>query len=141
MYGLLRKLPASHHFMATIFSMLIETGDPPASWSSSRIFLIYKANSTDNPSDFRMISLTGTCIIGKLYHQIQADRMTKYLVDSGVIDSRLQKAFLKVINGCIEHTQVMHEVLAHARVNRKTVHITYFNLTDAFGSVDHALIY
>ncbi len=53
----------------------------------------------------------------------------------------MQKAFLQGINGCIEHTQIMHEILAHARNNNKTCHVTYFDLADAFGSVEHELIY
>ncbi len=35
----------------------------------------------------------------------------------------------------------MHEILAHAKNNNKTCHVTYFDLADAFGSVEHDLIY
>ncbi len=139
LYGILRKLPATHHFMGTMFSKLILSGDPPASWSSSRISLIYKANDTNDPGNFRMISLT--CAVGKLYHQIMANRTGSFLIENNVIDPSMQKAFLQGINGCIEHTQIMHEILAHARNNNKTCHVTYFDLADAFGSVEHELIY
>ncbi len=139
LYGIMRKLPATHHFMSTLFSKLLVTGDPPESWSNSRISLIHKANDTDIPSNFRMISLT--CAVGKVYHQIMANRTATFLIDNNVIDPAMQKAFLQGINGCIEHTQVMQEILAHARNSNKTCHITYFDLADAFGSVEHDLIY
>ncbi len=125
--------------MGTLFSKLIIAGDPPESWSNSRISLIYKANDTDDPGNFRMISLT--CVVGKVYHQIMANRTASFLIDNSIIDPSMQKAFLQGINGCIEHTQIMHEILAHAKNNSKTCHVTYFDLADAFGSVEHELIY
>ena len=38
------------------------------------------------------------------------------------------------------HIQVVQEVIAHAKANKKTAHITWFDLEDAFGSVSHSLI-
>ena len=52
----------------------------------------------------------------------------------------MQKAFLPGINGCIEHNLAMEEVIKNARKNRKTAHISFFDLEDAFGSVPHTLI-
>jgi len=86
-----------------------------------------------------MIALTS--VVAKLYHQIMAERMTDYLVRANIIDSTTQKAFLRGINGCIEHTQCMQEILAYARNRSRTVHVTFFDLTDAFGSVEHDLIF
>ena len=45
-----------------------------------------------------------------------------------------------MINGCSEHNFLLHEIIAHARANKRTVHETFFDLTDAFGSVSHDLI-
>ena len=52
----------------------------------------------------------------------------------------MQKAFLLGINGCIEHNAAMEEVIKSARKNKKTAHISFFDLEDAFGSVPHSLI-
>ncbi len=70
-----------------------------------------------------------------------ANRTATFLISNNIIDPSLQKAFLQGINGCIEHTQIMHEILSHARNNNRTCNITYFDLADAFGSVEHELIY
>ena len=43
-------------------------------------------------------------------------------------------------NGCIEHNQVVHEIIRHAKNKNRTVHFTWFDLEDAFGSVPHDLI-
>merc|ERR1712020_607081 len=85
-----------------------------------------------------MIALTST--IGKLYHLILAKRTAEYLTMNNLIDSTLQKAFIPSINGCIEHNICMEEVIKHAKSNRRTVHITFFDLEDAFGKVPHNLI-
>ena len=139
MYGIFRKLPATHRFLATLFSKLLVTGDPPSSWSKSEVTLIYKAGDTDKPENFRMISLT-SCV-GKLFHQILSDRIANYFLRNKLIDPETQKAFLKGINGCMEHTFVMNELLANARNKKRTFHATFFDLADAFGSVEHNLIH
>ena len=139
MYGIFRKLPATHRFLAKLFSKLLVTGDPPRSWSKSEVTLIHKAGDTDKPENFRMISLT-SCV-GKLFHQILSDRIANYFLRNKLIDPETQKAFLKGINGCMEHTFVMNELLANARNKKRTLHATFFDLADAFGSVEHNLIH
>ncbi len=43
-------------------------------------------------------------------------------------------------NGEIKHNILLHEILSHAKVNNKTVQVSFFDLDDAFGSVSHELI-
>ena len=62
------------------------------------------------------------------------------LIVNLLFDTTAQKAFVEGINGCVEHIQVVQEIIQHARLNKKTVHITWFDLADAFGSVSHELI-
>ena len=139
MYGILQKLPSSHHFLATLFSKLLHSADPPVEWSSSVVTLIHKNGSTDDPKNFRMIALT-SCI-GKLHHQILAERIEEFAIQNGLINPEMQKAFLKGISGCIENNQVLHELVRDAKGRSKTIHITFFDLQDAFGSIEHELIH
>ena len=44
------------------------------------------------------------------------------------------------INGCIEHNVVMEEIIKDAKHNKRTTHIIFFDLEDAFGSVPYSLI-
>ena len=85
-----------------------------------------------------MISLTLN--IGKLYHSLEAQRTINYMVSNKYLDPIAQKAYIEGINGCIEHVTVVQEVIEDAKHNKKTVHITWFDLEDAFGSVSHMLI-
>ena len=52
----------------------------------------------------------------------------------------MQKAFIPGINGCIEHNVIMEEAIKQARVGKKTLHATLFDVEDAFSSVPHTLI-
>ena len=85
-----------------------------------------------------MIALTS--IIGKIFHQIMSDRILDYMIGNGYLNPAVQKAFIKNINGTVEHNQLLQEVISHARRNKKTCHITFFDLKDAFGSISHSLI-
>lgn len=137
-YGFLAKMPTTHHFLATMFTKIRDNSDAPPVWGSSRIILLHKGGKTDDPSLFRMISLTAN--VGKLYHSLESARTLNFMIDNKYLDPSAQKAYLEGINGCVEHTQVVQEVIHHARTNHKTAHITWFDLTDAFGSVSHMLI-
>lgn len=82
---------------------------PPSSWAESSIKLLHKKGDTDTPSNFRMIALA-SCT-GKLFHQLIADRLHDFIVNNNIVNTKLQKAFLKGKNGCVEHNQVLHEII------------------------------
>ena len=69
-----------------------------------------------------------------------SERTSSYLTSNGLLDPETQKAFHRGINGCAEHTMVMSEITAHSKASKWTAHITFFDLVDAFGSVEHPLI-
>ena len=123
-YGLLKLLPTTHHFMATLFNKVLESETPPSSWAESNVFLLHKKGDTSVSANFRMIALS-SCT-GKITNDL--------------VNTEFQKAFLKGKNGCVEHNQVLHEIISHSQANNRTVHITWFDLEDAFGSVSHDLI-
>jgi hypothetical protein len=73
-YGILLKLQSSHHLLATLFNKVLESGQPPPSWSESLIKLVHKKGSVDDPKNFRMLALTGC--IGKTYNLLLSHRFT-----------------------------------------------------------------
>ena len=73
--------------------------------------------------------------------QILAKRFTTFLTPNKFVDPELQKALLPGINGCVEHIIVMDEIIRTAGLSKKTLHVTWFDLADAFGSVPHSLIF
>jgi len=137
-YGLLKKLPCVHHILATLYSKLLISPSPPPSWADSKITLIFKKGETKDPRNFRMIALSS--VLGKTFHLLLAHRITTFLTENSFIDKTIQKAFIQKVNGVIEHNQCLHEIIDHARAKKRTAHMTFFDLEDAFGSVQHNLI-
>ena len=139
-YSYLKKMTYLHKVLATAFTAVRDKGNAPEDWASSKVILIKKDKdgSDDDLSNFRMISLTFN--IGKLYHSLEAQRTIDFMVANKYLDPAAQKAYIEGINGCVEHVTVVQEVIQHAKHNHKTVHITWFDLEDAFGSVAHMLI-
>jgi hypothetical protein len=139
-YAYLKKMPYLHKVLATAFTGIRNKGEAPTEWAESKVILIKKDEngSDDDPTNFRMISLTLN--IGKLYHSLEAQRMIDFMVGNKYLDPLAQKAYIEGINGCVEHVTVVQEIIQHAKLKHKTVHITWFDLEDAFGSVPHVLI-
>lgn len=137
-YSVLHKLDCTHHVLSTLFTKVLDFGSPPSSWGESLVKLLHKKGDSSNPSNFRMIALSGC--IGKTFHLLLNKRLTSFLLQNNFIDPTMQKAFLPGINGCIEHNLAMEELIKDARKLKRTLHVTFFDLEDAFGSVPHDLI-
>jgi len=57
-YHHLKKMPSTHHFLATLFSkILLDSQLPLSSWCSARIKLIHKGGDTSDPANVRPIAL------------------------------------------------------------------------------------
>ena len=63
-----------------------------------------------------------TSNVGKLFHTLESSRTMNYMIMNGYLDPRAQKAYMGGVNGCVEHVQVVQEVITHAKVNSKTAH-------------------
>ena len=122
--------------MATLYNKLNESCIAPDNWARSVVILVYKDGNTDDATNFRMIALT-SCL-AKPYHFIKAERLGTFMVKNGYLDPMVKKGFMEHINGCVEHTTVLQEILQHAKHNKKTLHMSSYDLQDAFGSVSHS---
>ena len=129
-YKILFKFNCLHHILATLYNKVNVLGSPPPSWSHSGVKLPHKKGPTNNPGNFSL-----TYFIAKTYHLLLAKILTKFLTVNNHIDEKVQKAFLPGIYGTIEHNVVLEEIISQAETNKKTVHVTFFDLEDAFGSV------
>ena len=138
-YAILKRLPSCHHFLATLFSkILLESNEAPPVWCSGKIILVYKKGDNSDPGNFRPIALTST--IGKLFHKFLAYRLERFCLTNDIIDSSIQKGFLKGINGTMEHIFSVTSIIEHAKSNGLPVSISFLDLRNAFGSVAHNLI-
>ena len=137
-YEYLFNMPHIHKVLATVFTMIRDTGKVPDIWGCIKVKLIHKNGNIEEPSNFIMIALTLN--IAKLYHTLEAERTIQFMISNNYIDPQAQKAYMDRINGCVEHITVVHEIIQHAKLNNRTAHISWLDLEDAFGSLSHKLI-
>ena len=78
-----------------------------------------------------MISLN----IGKIYHTLETQRTLNFIISNKYHDPTAEKTYIDGVKGCVEHVVVVQEVLQHAKENKNYDKITWFDLSDAFGSV------
>ena len=100
------------------------------------VTLIYKARPTSN---YRMIAFSSS--IGKTFHLMLASSIQSFRLSNKLIHPSLQKAFLTSINCCYEHCSVLNFLSCHTCIHKKTLHCTWFNPANAFGSISHSLIF
>ena len=122
LYGVLAKLPSTHHFLATLYNKTDKSGVAMDISTNCYLVLAHKAGEPSDPGNFRMLAMT-SCL-AKPYHEIKAKRMSTFMVDNEYIDVSLQKAYLEGINGCIEHIHVLQQIIQDAKARNRTVHIS-----------------
>ena len=135
---MLHQLTALHKPLATLFNKVLQNGAPPATWGESIIKLFHKKGPATDPTNYRPIALSNT--VAKTFHLILSHRTTQFLTENEMIDPSVQKAFLPGVSGTTEHNFMMSEIIKHIKHMKKTLHITFFDLADAFGSVPHDMI-
>ena len=82
-----------------------------------------------------MIALS-SCI-GKMCNGCVGNRTLRYLKQNGILDSSVQKSFTPGVSGCIDHSWAITDLIQSARSERRTLHLTFLDFSDAFGSVCH----
>ena len=85
-----------------------------------------------------MIALTLN--IAKLYHTLESQRVIDFMIANKYLDPTGQKAYIDGVNGCVEHITMVQEIIDNATNNKKSAHLTWFDLEDAFGSLSHDII-
>ena len=109
----------------------------PSSWKRSKTIMIHKKGETNDPSNFRPISLLST--LYKLYSGILASRLTRIATSHGWLSAE-QKGFLPGIHGIQEHTFLLQTAIDEAKKNYGDLSIAWLDLTNAFGAIPHPVL-
>lgn len=67
--------------------------------------------------------------------------MTTYLKQNNLIDRPIQKASIPGFSGCLEHISMIWHQIQTAKREGRYLHIFFLDLTSAFGSVPHSLLW
>ena len=135
----LKKLPSTHHFLATLFSNIILTNHrSPTIWCKGILRLIHKGGDTESLENFCPIALT-SCV-GKLLHRILASRLVEFMMANNIINPELQKGFLSGNPKVFEHVLSLNAIIDNAKQHSLPLSMTFIDLRNAFGSVPNKLI-
>ena len=135
----LRRCEELYPFIAQVFNDVLKHSVSPPYWKQAVTRLIHKGGAPNQLSNWRPISLT-SCL-GKLLHSIIGHRILSHAVTTGIIDTTIQKGFLPNVNGTIEHTQSLCELLDFQRQHKRQYCLGQFDLKNAFGSLPHSILF
>ena len=107
-------------------------------WRRAEGTFIPKEEGATEVEKFRTISLLN--VEGKLYFGMKADRLTKYAVANGYIDTSVQKGGVPGVSGCMEHTGILTQLIREAKEGRKDLVVTWLDVANAYGTIPHRVI-
>ena len=111
---------------------------PPSSWCTAKFITIHIKGDTSDPGNFLPIELTSA--VSKLFHKVIAYRLEQYIISNDILDTSLQKGFLRGVNGCMEHIFAIQSILTNAKDHSLPLSMSFIDLKNAFGSVSYSYI-
>ena len=136
-YKVWKVVDPNGSLLAKIFEICRRRRKIPSAWKKSTTVLIYKKGDEGIPSNWRPISLQNA--VYKLYAALWAKRLAGWAAKAGAI-SPTQKGFVPG-EGCLEHSFLLRSLLEDARRRRRSLHLVWFDLRNAFGSIPHQLLW
>ena len=138
-YGILKlDLESASTMMSLISKALLKYHKMPSLWNRGRTILLYKDGNANDIDNWRPLTIAPcmyrvwTAAVASTLQSINRQRP---------IFHRSQKGFIKGIDGCLEHTQMITELFNDANRNKKDIYTLTIDLKDAFGSLPHEYIY
>ena len=135
---MLQKMPVSTHVHHRNLCKSLGKNHIPSSWKRAVRILIYKKDSTDNPANFRPITLEPVAL--KIFTSSLRNKICAFLRQNNFIESHIQKGFVHNRSGRFKHTAHLAYVINNARVKQRSLHVTLLDLKNAFGEANHNLL-
>ena len=110
----------------------------PSIWKRGVTVLIYKKGDTSDPANYRPITLQNCWY--KIFSKVYSSSIFDFLSKNKFIDTEYQKGFWRGIDGVLEHTEVLEQMMKCAKKERRNIIICLLDLKNAFGEVPHALL-
>ena len=114
------------------------SGIVPTEWKRACTILIHKKGNTNDPSNFRPITLQSVPL--KVFTSCLRNAIYSYLISNNFVEHSIQKGFTPNLSGTLEHTAQTADIINKARIRQRSVVITLLDLKNAFGEVHHNLI-
>ena len=121
-----------------IFKAIVTTKHVPTSWKNTKTIMLYKKGDPSIPKNWRPIGITSTM------YRVFAAYISGFILNENKIKSVFhpaQKGFIGGGNGAMDHISTLNELVYHAKRTNENIILTVIDLTNAFGSVPHDLIF
>ena len=121
-----------------IFKAIVTTKHVPTSWKNTKTIMLYKKGDPSIPKNWRPIGITSTM------YRVFAAHLSGFILNENKIKSVFhpaQKGFIGGGNGAMDHISTLNELVYHAKRTNENIILTAIDLTNAFGSVPHDLIF
>ena len=138
-YRFYKNTPGVLRFLWKLMKVAWQKGIIPVNWRRATGVLIPKDKNSTEISQFRPISLLN--VEGKIFFSVLAQRMSRYLLSNGLIDTGTQKAGISGFAGCLEHTSMIWHQIQSAKSEKRDLHVVFLDLANAFSSVPHNFIW
>ena len=133
-----KKCPFLQTYLRAICQEIWATKEILSIWCKATTILIYKKGDTNDPSNFRPITLEPVAL--KVLTSLIRERIYSFLASNNYIETEIQKGFVPGMSGTYEHIANLSYLINHARKKQKSLTITLTDLRNAFGEVHHNLI-
>ena len=121
-----KRCPYLHYYLTDLIRSAWSSGVVLSTWKRACTVLVHKKEATDNPSNFRSITLESVPL--KIFTSCLRNSIFKFLTEINFIDTAIQKGFYPKISGTLEHTAEIAHVFNHARVKQLSLVITLLHL-------------
>ena len=135
----LKRCPYFRTYLTEIIHAAWSSGTVPSEWKKACTILIHKKEETENPANFRPITLQSVPL--KVFTSCLRNKMFNFLVENNYIEHNIQKGFTTNVAGTLEHTAHMAHIINTACIKQRSVIITLLDLKNPFGKLHHNLIY
>ena len=133
-----KRCPFLRTYLTEVIRCVWSSKSVPAEWKKACSILIHKKGDTNDPSNFRPITLETVPL--KAFTSCLRNSMFSFLKANNFIENNIQKGFTPNLAGTLEHTAQMTNIINQARIKQRSVVITLVDLRNAFGEVHHNLI-
>lgn len=137
-YVVYKRCPKLLKRLWTILKVIWRRGKVAQQWRHAEGVWIPKEENSSSMEQFRVISLLS--VEGKIFFSIVARRMTEFLLSNNYIDTSVQKGGVPKVPGCIEHTEVVTQLIREARAGKGDLAVLWLDLANAYGSIPHKLV-
>ena len=134
----LKKSAYLRSYLTEIIQTVWKSGQIPDTWRKAASILIHKKESTDDPQNFRPITLQSVPL--KVFTSTIRNSMYEFLLKNNYIENRIQKGFTPGVSGTFEHTSHLAYLIRRAKKQQRSLTIALLDLRNAFGEVHHKLI-